>query len=41
MYEGKFFAETSPILQLGSDWKEIISNPSTVDLYFNVIYIVI
>lgn len=40
MFEGKFNSENSPALKLGSEWKDIITNPSTVDLYFQVIFIV-
>jgi len=41
MFEGIYNSENSPILKLGSDWKDIITNPSTVDLYFHVSNIVI
>lgn len=41
MFEGIYNSENSPILKLGSEWKEIITNPSTIDLYFHVIYIYI
>jgi len=41
MFEGIYNSENSPILKLGSDWKDIITNPSTVDLYFHASYIVI
>jgi len=40
MFEGIYNSENCPILKLGSEWKEII-NPSTVDLYFHVILILI
>jgi hypothetical protein len=36
MFEGIYNSENSPTLKLGSDWKEIITNPSTIDLYFHV-----
>lgn len=41
MFEGIYNSENSPILKLGSEWKDIITNPSTVDLYFHASYIVI
>ncbi|XP_026810149.1 exportin-4-like [Rhopalosiphum maidis] len=40
MFEGIYNSENSPILKLGSDWKDIITNPSTVDLYFHIYWMV-
>lgn len=40
MFEGLYSSDNNPILKLGSEWEEIIINPSTVDLYFHVICIV-
>ncbi|XP_025409215.1 exportin-4-like isoform X2 [Sipha flava] len=40
MFEGIYNSENSPTLKLGSDWKEIITNPSTIDLYFHIYWIV-
>jgi len=41
MFEGIYNSENSPILKLGSEWKDIITNPSTVDLYFHASNIII
>lgn len=41
MFEGIYNSENSPILNLGSEWKDIITNPSTVDLYFHASNIII
>jgi len=41
MFEGIYNSENSPILKLGSEWKDIITNPSTVDLYFHASNIMI
>ncbi|CAI6367793.1 unnamed protein product [Macrosiphum euphorbiae] len=40
MFEGIYNSENSPILKLGSEWKDIITNPSTVDLYFQIYWMV-
>lgn len=39
MFEGIYNSENSPTLKLSSEWKDIISNPSTINLYFHVNYI--
>ncbi|VVC37256.1 Hypothetical protein CINCED_3A011540 [Cinara cedri] len=36
MFEGIYNSENSPTLKLGSEWKDIITNPSTIDIYFNI-----
>lgn len=41
MFEGIYSSENSPTLKLGPEWKEIIANPKTIDIYFNVIYLII
>lgn len=41
MFEGIYNSENSPTLKLGSEWKEIITNPSTVNLYFHVILLIV
>ncbi|XP_003245507.1 exportin-4 [Acyrthosiphon pisum] len=39
-FKGRYNSENSPILKLGSEWKDIITNPSTVDLYFQIYWMV-
>lgn len=41
MFEGIYSSENSPILKLGLEWKEIITDPNTIDIYFNVINLII
>ncbi|XP_050429581.1 exportin-4-like [Adelges cooleyi] len=40
MFEVIYNSENSPTLKLGSEWRDIITNPSTVNLYFQVYWLV-